>query len=382
MKKSSIADNISAKNIAGYTTETMLWHFVKDIAHHLLYLHDKGMIHGNLYLDNVHIKGNTFCLTEEGHSGSSSDDMWHFGACIYELITGNLPFGGKGKEGQSPLSPLPSFHESLVSKSLSELTKSCLSYNESDRITAKEALAIAEKKISICKEYISDIENLKYKKPQSRNIRLKTYKFWPEAMFVFFLSLFFTIPQYVSAQYNTEVEKLIRLTTTMRNSSKRAQVLNELMNDKKWTLMDQLIEHGNECNYKDKVSEFGMNHIAAEIAQREKGIVNVGGRFRNSTNKKYNYSFYELTAKAGTTISYRVDGHKGTQQIAIVPFHKDQQYIALVSSDGKHNEAHTKKEGIAYLTVEVDKNGSYMFSITNKDKRNACFVIITYNPWK
>lgn len=384
MRKSSTADSISAKNIVGSVTELTLWRFVKDIASQLTVLHETNNAHGLVTLSNITISGKDSLLESGNGRGSTSDDIWDLGACIYELVTGNAPFGGKGKEGQTELSPLPSFSESKASKALSTLTKRCLEYKNTDRISIKEVVAIAEKELSKIEQYVSTTDNLKYKKPQNRHIRMKTYNFWPEVMASIIIMFMLAIPQTVSAQYNAEMEKLIRLTTTLRDQKKRAQVLNELKTDTKWTLMDELTVDANECTYIDKVNMFGINDIAAEIAQREKGTVNVGGRFKHSADGKHNYSFIELTAKAGTSILYEVKEHKGTQQVAIVPFDKQQSYKALFfTANGKEIKAHTTKDGISYFTVPLNgKENTYSFEIANKGTRNASFAVITYNPMK
>lgn len=384
MRKSSTADNISAKHIAGSVTELTLWRFVKDIATQLSGIHAGNEAHGGVALSNITVSGKDFLLAEGKGKGSPSSDIWDLGASIYELVTGTTPFGGKGKDGQSELSPLPSFSEGKASKSLSMLTKRCLEYKAADRISAKEIVGIAEKELIMTEQYVSNNENLKYRKPQNRQIRMKTYNFWPEVMAGIAIMIMLLMPQTVSAQYNAEMEKLIRLTTMMRDQKKRTQVMSELKADTKWTLMDELQVDANECTYKDKVNMFGINDIAAEIAQREKGTVNVGGRFKHSGDGKHNYSFIELTAKVGTSILYQVDKHKGTQQVAIVPFDKNQAYSAVfILATGKEISAHSTKEGISYFTVPLGGNStSYSFEITNKGAKNASFAVITYNPMK
>lgn len=379
MRKIHSADNITAGQLAGYATEMALWQFIHDISRELAGIHACGEAHGRVNLDNVRICGDTFVLTGAVGGGSAADDMWQLGSCIYELVAGTLPFGGRGRSGQEETSPLPVFSTARASEQISLIARRCMLFDERERIKADDVLSMAEKGLAAYREYASDTENLKYKKPQNRPARMKTYSFWPEAMSCIVLILMLAVPQKASAQYNAEMEKLIRLTTSMRDQSKRAQVLDELRNDEKWTLMDELSVDMNECTYGDKVDMFGVNDIAAEIAQKDKGIINSGGRFKHSADGKHQYSFIELTARAGKTITYDVRGHAGTQHIAIVPFDKSRQYTAVFFSDGDELTAHTQKDGISYFTVEVGKRGNYEFEITNNGSRNASFVVITYN---
>lgn len=380
MKRKNIADNIKARNIAGHATEMTVWRFVRDISMLLSQMHGEGKSHGALTLDNILIQGKSFILLDGKGNGSAADDVWQLGACIYELVTGCIPFGARGRRGQTADSPLPAFSGAKASSHLSDLTVRCLAFTEKERITAREIQTIADEQLQYCEKYYSDMENLKYKKPQNRQIRMKTYGFWPETMVVILFIAMLLTPQWAVAQQNEKMRKLIRLTLTMRDQSKRSEVLKELKDDDSWTLMDELKMDQNECSYSDIVNMFGMNDIAAEIAQREKGIVNAGGRFKHSADGRHHYSFIELTAIAGKTISYNVVGHQGEQLIAVVPFDAKNRYTAICYSDGKEYKAQMVKDCISYFTVRVGRNGNYEFEISNNDKKNASYVVITYNP--
>lgn len=395
MKLSNTADSITAQSLAGHATETAVWRFVRDVAAQLTALHQDGKSHGAVKLESVTVEGKSFALSAAKEHGTISansdalsqssaqgaaDDIWQLGACVYALITGLSPFGGKGRKGQTTHTPMPVFNVSRASAALSGLVERCLAYDPANRLTAEAVVNIADTELSNHEAYCADLENLRFKKPQNRRIRMKTYDFWPEAMVSLLFILMFAHPLSVSAQSDVEMEKLIRLTTTMRDQTKRALVLRELKEDDKWTLMDELRISINECSFNEKVNMFGVNDIAAEIAQRERGIVNVGGRFKHSADGKHKYSFIELTALAGKTITYTVRGHKGEQQVAVVPFDPKCNYKAVFYTDSKERHAHTVKNGTSYFTVKVGRDGSYEFEITNSDKKNASFVVITYNP--
>lgn len=383
MKRSNTADSITASCLSGHATEVTIWRFVRDLSSQLSDLHKENHAHGEVMLSNVTIEDNRFTLLPPTVNGNSlANDVWQLGACIYQLVTGEVPFGGQGHSGQSAQSPLPVFSTSKASLAMSSLTAKCLAFSEAERISIQVVAAISSQELSRCEQYCADLDHLKYKKPQNRTIRMKTYDFWPEAMMGILLLILLALPQKASAQYNAEMEKLIGLTTKMRDQGKRAHVLQELQNDDKWTLMDELKLDLNECSYNDEVNMFGINDIAAEIAQREKGIINVGGRFKHSADGKHHYSFIEVTALAGTTISYTVHGHQGNQEVAVVPFDPKSQYTAIFYSDDEEHAAQTIIDGISYFTVDVGKQGCYEFEITNSDTRNASFAVITYNPMK
>lgn len=385
MKRSNTVDKISARSLAGMTTERAAWKLASDLASQLLPLHSEGKAHGGISLDNIVVEGRDFTLCaapRDIQQADVADDVWQLGACVYELIAGNAPFGGKGRAGQNAHSPVPVFSPSKSSAALSDLMARCMAFEPHGRITVKDIAEISAKEIDRYEQYCADSENLKYKKPQNRRIRMKTYDFWPEAMLCLMMIIMMAFPLSATAQGDAELDKLIRLTTTMRNQSKRPQVLKELKADDRWTLMDELRVDLNECTYGDKVNMFGINDIAMEIAQQEKSIINVGGRFKHSADGKHHYSFIELTAQAGKTISYNVRGHKGEQQVVVIPFDANCDYSAVFRTDGKSVKAHTVNDGMSYFTVGVGQRGNYEFSITNNGKKNASFVVITFNPMK
>lgn len=204
---------------------------------------------------------------------------------------------------------------------------------------------------------------------------------WKEAMTVLLLLIMLFSPKSIHAQDNTEMEKIVRLTQSMRKQSNRTTVLNELMKDSQWTLMDELKFHPGECSYKDKVSMFGMNDIAREIANKEKGIVNHGNRFKHSADEKHPYSFIELTVLNGKSVSYKVEKHVGQQEIIVVPFETKQAY-AVEGKGAKSATAQRQADGTMRMTLSPDAQGFYSFTIRNKGKKNASFVVITYNSRK
>lgn len=382
MKMTVLSDKITALDMAGYATELMVWRFVRFVAQGMVEALSANTDTVAVTLENIEIRGKEFVIVADAPCTTVANAIPQLGVCIYRLVTGNLPFGGIGLEGQTPLSPLPIFSEARASLVLSRLMQRCISVDITQRPAPGEIVACAESEIARLERETANTDALKYKKTQNRNIRMKTYKFWPEAMALIALIIMFALPHNLAAQTDSEMEKLVRLTTTMRSQSKRSAVLSELKNDPKWTLMDELAVSKGECRRGDKVKMFGVNDIAAEIAQREKAVVNSGGRFRHSADGKHPYSFVEVTAKPGATISYTVKGHRGTQQIAVVPFDAKQSYTVSATADGRKASPSSVKGGVSYLSTKVGKNGTYSFEIKNQGKSNASFVVITHNSGK
>lgn len=382
MKTTVLSDRITALDIAGYATELTVWRIVRFVAQGMTASASSNSETAAVTLENIEIHGEAFSLVAGTPCVTVANAVPQLGVCIYQLIAGTLPFGGLGLEGQTSQSPLPTFSEARASLALSRLMQRCLTTDASRRPAADEIEAVATGEIARLERETASIDALRYKKPQNHNIRMKTYKFWPEAMALIALIIMFALPHNLAAQTDAEMEKLVRLTTTMRSQSKRSAVLTELKNDPKWTLMDELAVSKGECRRGDKVKMFGVNDIAAEIAQREKAVVNSGGRFRHSADGKHPYSFVEVTAKPGATISYTVKGHRGTQQIAVVPFDAKQSYTVSTTADGRRATPSSVKGGVSYISTKVGKNGTYSFEIKNQGKSNASFVVITHNSGK
>lgn len=222
---------------------------------------------------------------------------------------------------------------------------------------------------------------LRVRMQQKASVLNNKVHFWKETMTVIILLLMLAVPVSSLAQNDAEMEKIVRLTKNMRKLSNRQAVLNELTKDNQWTLMDELKFHSGECSTRDKVNMFGMNDIAREIARKEKGIVNHGNRFKHSADDKHPYSFVELTVKKGMEVSYKVERHKGLQNIIIVPFDAKQIYSAK-GTGAKNVTAQKNTDGTMQMTLTPNAEGSYTFSIKNEGKKNASFVIITHNSNK
>lgn len=388
MSRHDTEDKISAAVLAGYTTELTVWRFVHDMAQTFVGRskekgnREKGC--GFRCLEDVLIEGKQFKLQTTDCSSQSADDIWNLGACVYRLLMGGEPFGGRGREGQTPQSPLPRFNETDYSKELSDVVAQCLAYDAASRPSAEALLKKADEMSTKLRTYVSDKSNLSAKSPINRKRRQSTYSFWPETMIVFILALFCSLPITVHAQTDVEMEKLMNVVTMMRDQSNRSKALSILKNDSLWTLMDELTRNTNECSFADEVNMFGVNDIALEIANSRKPILNSGSSFKNSADGIHKYSFIELTAKAMRKITFCVEGHKGVQQVVIIPFNTKQKYAASITHKGKKITSSSTAEGVSSFTFRLGNaaHTDYWFEISNQGTKNASYVVITYNSGK
>lgn len=373
MKRKDTEDKITADSIAGYATELMVWRFFNQIANTII---NRPC---SFSLKDVIIEDEKFVLSTNRVS-RHADAVWFLGNSAYQLITGLKMFGGKELEELNGNISIPRISMEGFSVDLSNLISQCLICDEEMRCDINYILSITEKKINDMEKKVSTKSSLSTKKYTKTAIVNDSVHFWKEAMVSVLLMLLF-FPVNIMAQSNPELEKLVTLTESMRNQQNRGGVISELTKDDKWTLMDELKYDKNECTYKDKVNMFGMNDIAREIKRKEKSIVKNGGRFVHSADGKHAYSYIEITVKAKSTVTYEVKGHKGVQHIVTVPFDKKQMYS--ISGNGSRKVTATIDEkGLARMAVSPASNGSYTFEIKNEGKKNASFVVITYNSGK
>ena len=79
----------------------------------------------------------------EGNMPSAESDIWAFGATLYEIITGRVPFGEDGGMNQGDGPVRLSFKGLTISDDIKRLICACLSKNPFDRPTAQQLLTAA-----------------------------------------------------------------------------------------------------------------------------------------------------------------------------------------------------------------------------------------------
>lgn len=158
----------------GTLTEQQAWKLLKDVAGGLAYLHamKPPLIHQDIKPANILIADNgDYMLTDFGVStyakanisrgkeknallsagtvaymasekfktGSTpimSSDIWSLGATVYEMLTGDLPFGNDGGLTMSANTEIPQLPDSF-SPTLNSIITSCLAYESWNRPKAK-----------------------------------------------------------------------------------------------------------------------------------------------------------------------------------------------------------------------------------------------------
>lgn len=176
----NVCRNGSAKKLIANIAEDELWNFIEQIASGLQYLHSRDIVHQDMKPDNVLINsdgqyliidfgistktrntlrrsgngvgniggGTPWYMSVESFGTESphifARDIWAFGATLYELMTGDTPFGEYGGLGQKARDgKIPPINQDY-SDELKNLVYDCLAFNAWSRPDAGEILRRVE----------------------------------------------------------------------------------------------------------------------------------------------------------------------------------------------------------------------------------------------
>lgn len=154
-----------------------IWKYIYDVSSGLAYLHSYNppIIHQDIKPANVLIDDyNNYAITDFGISSqrggkhgyyydeensgtmaymaperftekyepTAESDIWAFGATLYEILTGEVPFGEEG--GKNQINNKQVKNNKQINSDIQKLINSCLAVNPQERPTARQIVKIAE----------------------------------------------------------------------------------------------------------------------------------------------------------------------------------------------------------------------------------------------
>ena len=172
---SKYCENGSAHSLIQKLDARDIESFVRDTAQGLDYLHKHGIVHQDIKPDNILIDDDgNYVLTDFGISNQSAterdtngtpaymgperfgrnpvstpeSDIWSLGATIFEMITGDVPFGDNGGMVQAAGEKIPKLPNSFNSKKIKNLVYRCLDPEPQNRPSAEEIVLDLEENVN------------------------------------------------------------------------------------------------------------------------------------------------------------------------------------------------------------------------------------------
>lgn len=361
---------ITLENIAGYATERMVWQLVSDLAQ----LSDPiSSAPERIVLHDEHWQ-------VEWGSMAGQSTSWTIGALAFYALMGVMPF--EDGKGQTASSPVPRIGTAHCSERLSSAIYRCLSFTSSEQPTTEWLHHEAEEALKV-----APTPQRRIASPSGKSYKSPLQYFWPEEMRAMAILLVLVLSSmWLHAQSTAdipdEMTTIVQRCLLLRDGNNNRRVSREFARDNQWTMMDELdIDRKGECTIHDKVNMIGLNDLCYRIAKSQRGITNTGGRFRNGQDPRYRYSFIEVTAKKGASVSYDITGREGMQMFAVISVGENTPFEIHLTTGGEqfmpfHQDGSTK-----YISVDkaVQRGDLLHLTIINQSGSNQAFIIVNYN---
>lgn len=379
---------VTLNEVAGYVTEKNIWKLILDLSssgNNLCQCSPEQIEveNSNFVIANGKRKMNAvtpFAPPEGGEE--EAVEVWALGAVAFYALMGVAVLEGKGGEKQTDVVKVPRIGSAHCSPMLSDIIFRCLSYSPSKRPTMSQIRETATERLAVKEQPPKQLSLSSGKKYGSSLV-----KFWPEEMCSTFVLLFLLLfsPSSIAQsrqEIPAEMNSLVQRCKALRNVANQSKVKLDFTYDSLWTLMDELsIDRLGECTTKDKIETLKLNDLCYRLMKLQTGVTNTGGRFRSGMDRRYKYSFIEVTAKKGCRVSYDITGRSGKQIFAVVPYNDKSKIRVSVTRNGKRCAEELVSDHVTYLFINevLSANDILHLTIENLSEEHISFVIINYN---
>lgn len=183
---------------------------------------------------------------------------------------------------------------------------------------------------------------------------------------------------------DAELRSLIDAVCALRDATPEsyARVRRSFEADTLWTPMNETgAFRAGECRPSDGVPGFKLNRLLSIVAVNRK-YVTTHGDMLNGEDERYNYSLYERSVHAGSTVSYTVKGRTGRQWFALVPHSAGGTPVsASISIEGRSPHPFVPV-GNGVLAVHLDTpdlGPGERINITVTGLSDQAFVLLNHN---
>lgn len=218
--------------------DKVAWKFILSLSSGLdeLHNHQPQIIHNDIKPSNILVYDNeSFVLTNYGihfetdiqridnHSDSLAymaperfhgisvphpeNDIWAFGATLYEVLSGNRPFGeqgGKNQRPDTPLPPLPNYPDEIR-----DLVYACLQYDPKKRPTAQQIKDAARSKKILAKPKKKNLVGRTNEPSGNNNLKKKSIAIAATALLFIGVLVYVLIPQPDEEPKEEEKEEVV-----------------------------------------------------------------------------------------------------------------------------------------------------------------------------
>lgn len=185
-----------------------------------------------------------------------------------------------------------------------------------------------------------------------------------------------------------ELDRLISVSTMLRTADATVynRALQMLKADALWTPMDELGRiQSTECKPAESVARFKLNRLLSR-ADGSRKFVASRGDFLNGEDERFDYSLYERSLKAGSSVTFKVKGRVGQQTFVLVP-HSVQGHglkLALSAPGLTFRLQKTLPSGVQVFASQgkASKERQITITVSNASRTPQSFVLINHNSRK